>query len=123
MTLNFVNITIGSIITALFYLVTSVIVREVGEFVMKLPESTLYKASKVSGVLSALIFLQFLLGSIWYLKEIILVIMLIVLFVMTHIVYELDWKESSIMASVCILVYLGILLLIAGAIYFTVNII
>ncbi|MFT4297663.1 MAG: hypothetical protein ACMXX5_00545 [Candidatus Woesearchaeota archaeon] len=119
MDLSFVNLAIGGIVTVLFYFITSVIIREVGEFVVKVNDNTFFKASKVAGVLSALIFLQFLLGSVWYLQEIILALILIALFAMTHWIYDLDWKEASIMAGVCIAVYVVLILLLAGIIFLT----
>jgi hypothetical protein len=115
----FIIISIGAIITIMFYLITSLIIREIGELVIKVPDNTFLKASKVAGVLSGLMFLQFIL-DFWYFKEIILIIMLILLFIMTHIIYDLDWKEASIMASVCILTYIVILSLISLIIIITI---
>ena len=117
MVLDLFTITIAIIVTFMFYLITSIIIREVGEFIIKIPESTFHKASDVSGALSGLIFLQFLLGDIWFFKELILIIMLIVILVMTHFIYDLDWKEASLMTFSCIIVYVLLLALISLIVY------
>lgn len=115
--MNYETIVVSIIVVALIYFVTTIIIREIGELVMRISDSTFHKASEVAGVISALLYLQFLLGDKWHMQEIIGVLILVTLFVMTHFVYKLDWKESSIMALCCISAY-AVLLLIIGAVYY-----
>ena len=116
--MDYETLILSLIVIMLIYFVTSIIIREIGELVMKLEENTFHKASKVAGMVSALLFVQFLVREIWIWREIILILTIVALFVMTHLVYKLDWKESGIMAFCCISVYAVILLIIAAVYFF-----
>lgn len=101
----------------IFFFITSIIIREVGEFILKIQDSTFYKSSEIAAVLTALIFLQFLVGNIVILQVLILVAFIELLYMMGKHIYELKRKQAVIMTACVIGVWIVVILFLGFIMY------
>jgi len=101
----------------IFFLITSVIIREVGELVLKIPDSTFHKSSEIAAALTALVFLQFLVGDIIVLQLLILIAFIELLYMMSKHIYELKRKQAVIMTASVIGVWIVVILFLGFIMY------
>jgi hypothetical protein len=101
--MDFLTTIIGIIVVSLlFFLVISVIIREVIELLFKLPENTFYKSGEISIALTGILIIQFLVTKSKLLSLIVLCVFLLTLFFMLVKIYEISYKKTFlIFLTVC----------------------
>ena len=117
MVISLVTIVVMFVGLLIFFLITSIIIREIGEFVLKIPDSTFHKSSEIAAALTALIFLQFLVGNIVILQVLILVAFIELLYMMGKHIYELKRKQAVIMTACVIGVWIVVILFLGFIMY------
>jgi len=114
MILSLPIIVLALLILIVFYFITSIMIREVAEYILKLPGSTFHKSSEVAIVLSAVVLLQLIVGKSWILNALLLIAFIELLYVMTKHIYEVERKQALIMTACVVVGWIVMLAIIAG---------
>jgi hypothetical protein len=109
--MDILNIIIAIALTGVFFLVLSLIIREVIE-IFKIKHNTFQKSSEIAGIISLLALLQFLLSSIDVFVYLISFAMIIIMFVLIKRFYGLTYKKSIIILFCVLLLFFILVILI-----------
>lgn len=110
--MDFVSVIIALIISGIFFVVLSMIIREVVEL-FKIEHNTFHKASEIAGIIALLAVLQFFVSTISWLSILISIFMLIVMYVLLKRFYGLSYKKALYILSAILLVFLVIIVVIS----------
>lgn len=111
--LNLVNMVGGIIIVFVFYLITSLVIREINEYIFRIRENTFHKSSQISVVLSILVIVQFLMGGNPAVNIIVGIIMIAALYFMLWKLYKISAIKAFLATAVIVLVFILLLALVA----------
>lgn len=95
--MNMLDIIVAISVTGIFFLLLSLIIREVVEF-FKIEHNTFQKSFEISSVVSLLALLQFFLSSVPLLVYLIFFMMITLMFIMIKRLYGLTLKKSLLVS-------------------------